>query len=73
MGKRCSLSMVEPQLCPPDGYYRWLNHEQEFSDEKIAEAKVSSVEVATSTIVNFAGLFFGVGCLLYTFISSRKK
>jgi len=89
MWKWYSLNMMEPPLCPPDGYYRWRNHEQEFSDKKDEEVntwmamgpvgrcsnavKASNVEVNTSATINFAGLLFGVGCLLYTLISSRKK
>ena len=69
--------MWEPIICspirPPEGYYRRQKHEQEFSNEKVAEVKVNSVEVAPSAIVNFAGLFFGVGCLLFTLLSNRKS
>lgn len=73
MGKKYSLSMMEPPLCPPDGYYRWLNHEQEFSEENSAEEKVESVKIGTSAIINSVGLFFGIGCLFYALIFSRKK
>jgi hypothetical protein len=65
--------MVEPPLCPPDGYYRWLNHEQEFSDEKVAGVKASNGGVNTSATINFAGVFFGLGCLLFALLSKGKK
>lgn len=69
--------MWDPLICspirPPEGYYRRLNHEQEFSDEKIAEVKVSNVDINTLTTINFAGLFFGVGCLLFALLSNRKR
>jgi hypothetical protein len=65
--------MMEPPLCPPEGYYRWLNHEQEYSDKNVSEIKAGNIGVNTSATINFAGLFFGIGCLLCTLIFSRKK